>query len=287
MVKTTVRVLFVAVLVSPAGSRAAPAQPSSSAYAIILGGGKTVSDAEEAAQRYRSATALTAPQGFPKITASSDVPGLNPGFVIAIAGFCSSEEHARLARDVLNLDAPGVYIKKVGVAASAGTCPTSRADLKTDWTGYSVKATQRVASSGKHLLWESLETSGRCRRVGLRLKWGTTLVATRAFEGDQCEPDGTRVWFASRPLEIGQRTFWLVTKATDWVHAGKEDYSLVGFACGEIRELYVAAGFGDPAEVVIEPSREEPEGWRELVVTLNGESSHVLWNASSCRYELK
>ena len=98
----------------PSAGLAAPAVKDA-AWVIILGGGDKDADAQAALDAWpRLAGGLVKPAaGFPKRVVSDTIKGLNPGFRIAVAGFCTDAKAAERVRDVLRLSAPGVYLRKV------------------------------------------------------------------------------------------------------------------------------------------------------------------------------
>jgi hypothetical protein len=83
-------------------------------YIIIVGGGKTPEDAQLAKKNYLKQTELTEQidANF-QILLSDTIQGLNPGFHIAIMGFCNNVHKAKLLTNFANRYLKGVYYKKV------------------------------------------------------------------------------------------------------------------------------------------------------------------------------
>lgn len=90
---------------------------------VILGGGKTVQEAEASGRAFQAAHEAFTP-GFPKRMRSDDLPGLKPGFQLLVAGFCSDKAAAQRAAKALNTLGKGVYTRPV-TAAQPESCPNA------------------------------------------------------------------------------------------------------------------------------------------------------------------
>lgn len=85
-------------------------------HIIIIGGGKTPEDAQVAKDNYLKQKELNNQIiADVKTIYSNDVKGLNPGFYIAIMGYCADEFKARLLTNFANKYIKGVYFKKVHI----------------------------------------------------------------------------------------------------------------------------------------------------------------------------
>lgn len=112
-----------------AGPIDAPPAAPVDAVALIWGGGKTEAEAraslvdfDRRARAWFDRDELAWREGFPRVVASADVQGLNPGFQIVLLGVCA----AGAAHDVVKvLDAlePAFYAKRVRWPAAAQELP--------------------------------------------------------------------------------------------------------------------------------------------------------------------
>lgn len=86
----------------------------SDTYIMIIGGGKIYQDAVNAKIEYQTHKELNEQIITDvEIILSDTIIGLNPGFYIAIIGFCEYEYKARLITNFANKYQKGVYMKKV------------------------------------------------------------------------------------------------------------------------------------------------------------------------------
>lgn len=87
-----------------------------SGFMIIVGGGKSKTDADRFLQKYKNESQLWAnfeQSGFPQTMLSDTIDGLNKGFHIAVAGICSEEQTAKLFLEMIKMEMNGVYMRKV------------------------------------------------------------------------------------------------------------------------------------------------------------------------------
>lgn len=100
----------------------AHAQPAPASYdVIILGGGKSETDAVKARDAFNKKVWLLArqktPPAWPQVMRSDDVPGLKPGLFIAVLAMCSHAEHDAPERKALAAAAraleKGSYVRTV------------------------------------------------------------------------------------------------------------------------------------------------------------------------------
>lgn len=262
-----------------------------SSYIIILGGGPIVADAKAALDRYPvAAQALVPGAGFPKLEVSDTIPGLNPGYHIAVFGVCASEETARLSRDLLNLGVPGTYIRKVDVEIAADTCPRLRSVPTTAISptrSFRTDVVKPVHKGVPNVTWEALRKDDQtsCAKAALRLNWGPRLIAERLFIGESCEPDGTKVSYAATPVETGSRILWLIRRTRDWVDNGASDLSIVSFACGEIRDVYETTVGGNSPQVLLRATGKGNDAWQQLALSVDKNDVSLGWNPTACRYD--
>lgn len=105
---------------------------------IILQGGKAHNagqhwlDANQASLQILSNT-LHLAQGFPKALQSDGVQGLNPGYNIAVAGFCASRKVARQRLNRVRRQFPQAYLRQVQVPSTWESCPTPKSQSKEGW----------------------------------------------------------------------------------------------------------------------------------------------------------
>lgn len=99
--------------------------------ALILGGGKSAIDAQRwredhVGQITAAGELLTFAPDYPRSVVSGDVPGLNPGFVVVVAGYCPAGASERVVR-VLERVLPETYERIVQVDPAEGaSCPKVR-----------------------------------------------------------------------------------------------------------------------------------------------------------------
>lgn len=106
--------LFTAIMVYSIGSISAVEKETS--YLVILGGGKTLQDAETAWSKWESNTELVNKfNSNYDIVKSDSIEGLNPGFYILILGYSKGEKLANVAVKIANNYTKGVYIREVKV----------------------------------------------------------------------------------------------------------------------------------------------------------------------------
>lgn len=109
------------------------ASPGDGVEALVWGGGTTESDAQKwlglwTAEAPKYSSLITLAPGFPKVVKSDDVPGMKPGFVVVVLGYCKGTD-ARLPLGVLKGVAERVYARRVSIE-SEGACPTRVGDLR-------------------------------------------------------------------------------------------------------------------------------------------------------------
>lgn len=89
-------------------------------YLIIIGGGKTYTDAEVAKSRYVQHKELNQLiDTNVKIIKSDIVKGLNPGFYIAVLGSHTDRNYAELITNTANRYLNGIYMRKIEVKESS------------------------------------------------------------------------------------------------------------------------------------------------------------------------
>jgi len=103
--------------VSLAQAAPAPAPDAPKHVLLVWGGGKTAAEGEAAAKDYRERAldwekVLQLPKGYPRVMESSRVPGLKPGFHVAVLGVCKPEEGASLTAIIDALE-PRAYGREV------------------------------------------------------------------------------------------------------------------------------------------------------------------------------
>lgn len=88
---------------------------------FILGGGKTQADADAALHKYQQSVFYLryghSASAYPGTLSSASIPGLKPGFFIAVAGLCAHSEHNKAERTALlkTLQAAvkGSYVREI------------------------------------------------------------------------------------------------------------------------------------------------------------------------------
>lgn len=140
-------------------------------YLIILAGSKNAKDTEkklaEIMKRWPGSVRLS--EGYPGIMRSDGKKGLNPGFVIAVAGVCSEEGKALEIQKELRKTIPGVYIRKVArhLPGFIPDCPRLKHAIARKAhpeapPGYVLRG---QGSAGKHgLIWRIYAGDTQCGR---------------------------------------------------------------------------------------------------------------------------
>jgi hypothetical protein len=136
MRKTLGNLLSVAVLLA---ATLVPADPpekkeGEAMAVIILGGGKAPGAGQawidkNAAALGKIGSAMELEEGYPRVVQSRDIRGLNPGFHIAVAGYCGLDTFSEQFV-VIQSAVPGAYFRTVMVPAGTLACPRMKAGSK-------------------------------------------------------------------------------------------------------------------------------------------------------------
>jgi hypothetical protein len=244
----------------PAPVAAEPVEPSEQAadYAvIILGGGKSRADAEQVRERFvRDSQGAFArvPNGFPKCLSSDTVEGLNPGFEIAVLGFCADAD-AEQVRDVANLVMDGGVYTRMVRGEFRDTCPAVRAQ---PWSGRGERTTVSTKAPAVKWVWgaEPSKQADGCEvtRHRLAVVARDQVLAEKTFD-DECRKGSDETDEEGRPMDLGEsskydiepvtvadRTFFLVAVESWAYDTGTRSVELWGYACGEVRKVLDIAG---------------------------------------------
>ncbi len=229
---------------------------------ILLGGGTTTDAARAVAERYTAARLdglITPAPGFPKILSSASIQGLKPGFEVAVLGVCPEGERAANLRDVVNLVAPGAYLRTV-TGDFEGQCP----ELK---GAPSVPRGMKLVESmpvvrGSKVQWRVHarepatfpKSSGTVPWLVLQLAAGKDVLTEATVSGSQRQSSGpgdlgeSSRWSWGGVVSLASRQ-WLLVDESSWV-ADTEGLrqAVYGLVCGQLRELYVSRlRMGGPA----------------------------------------
>jgi hypothetical protein len=243
------------------------------AQAIIFAGGKDATAATAAIERLgksglRNRLGLAA--GFPKVVDSATVKGLNPGFQIAVAGFCPAKgKQAALARDLLALEFLGTYLRPV-TDVDVGTCPTIIADsCQARSRKHLESATEKYHASAPSLSWRfgRVDMSGRWPKedrfeslyVDL-LQSGACLGGTRYLgEVESRDWEFFMEWQVGKQVQLPGRS-WLVLRNGGGSHS---TLVIAGWACGRIADLLEIEDSSDAESLEIKPvAGSEPPAFR-------------------------
>ena len=96
-------------------------------FALILGGGKEAEDAASVVAAFKAGGA-TPIAGYPTIVKSDDVRGMNPGFYVAVLGYCGDDVDLGSEVRAMWRAQRGSYAREID-GTVAGACPTLRAPL--------------------------------------------------------------------------------------------------------------------------------------------------------------
>ncbi len=179
---------------------AAPDAGVTAQVALVWGGGKDAGAAKTWRARWDEeqsvAPFITLADGFPKLVASTEVPGMNPGFHVVLLGFCETKEHADV-RAWLKALYPFIYEKPV--EAGASSCPKWQdgEERIIDVFGGVKKGVTLAAARRVKELYEGEDTTHLIRVVA-RDKSGTLLDSARYDDhsraaGDVCDTGVTRL----------------------------------------------------------------------------------------------
>jgi len=294
----------------PAPASAAPKKKAPEAWAVILGGGKEAKDGEQALQSFhqKSPDTLKWAEGYPKVLVSNTLPGLNPGFHIAVLGFCADKAQAAEATRALN-DAlgGGVYFKKTA-GPSDGLCPEVKDPAP---EGYSLEQEAPLATSGPDarrswFIYKADPTpdlpEDECETPAyvVQVRQGAQVLAEQRFDTSCRKGDGT-------PEDPGESTEWNLTLLeVDGVQLlwarqsryccddGSHTHTLHAFGCGKLTQKHLGSHgqYADPSSMDVEVTRSE-DGERQVVRTTYMENhgdpepdlmEHA-WSPKACRFE--
>lgn len=171
--------------------------------------------------------------GFPRVISSDGKKGLNPGFVIAVAGMCTTKADALAVQKELRKTIPGVYVRAVTryLPGSIPDCPrlapapaSARARAKAP-EGYSLSGEGAAERDG--LQWRIYTAKRECGQdvVVQLLDAKGKLVDERSEEahcvaGDP-EVDGSgesKVWTAYLASDEGRDTSYVMLTFENWAY---------------------------------------------------------------------
>jgi len=200
---------------------------------IIVAGSKDPKEAEAqlADVKKRWPASIELSPGFPKIENSDGKKGLNPGFLIVLAGACTKESAAAEVRNELRKTFPGVYLRPVSryLPGFIPDCPrlktrpaTAKARPKVP-KGYELQDQGPAEKDG--LVWHILTRGSQCEQsvlVQLLDKSGR-LVDERTedahcVEGDPEEPGSgeSKIWSAYITSDEGRPTRYVFLVYEQW-----------------------------------------------------------------------
>ena len=285
--------LAAVLLCSPALAR----DESGSSHIIVIGGGKSAGDAGKALGQVKAMTlAPLAPgPGFPRTMKSDSIPGLNPGFHIAVFGFCANKDDAAAVRDMLNLRVDGVYTKAVKVGYPPQACPPTPRNEPGDPENMTLAKTESLKADQSWPSWQVFTGAGgpkggNCTRAIVRVLARSGMLAQAVFEPDSCSPphEGTmdEFWSLSSFPQSDGRNFVLIEHRQDWHDNGAVEYKLLHYGCATVQQVATL----QPSMPYPAPKVElQGKTWRELAVVMTQEgetdTQRFRWNDKKCMFE--
>lgn len=262
-----------AVCLSAPESAAAPKKKAPEAWAVILGGGKEAKDGEQALQSFRqkSLDTLKWAEGYPKVLLSDTLPGLNPGFHIAVLGFCANKAQAAEATRALNYDfGGGVYFKKTA-GPSKGLCPEVKDPAP---EGYSLDQDGPLATSGPDtryswFIYKSDPTpdlpEDECELPSYiaQVRQGAQVLAEQRFDsscrkgsGEEGDHGESTEWNLTILEVDGLRLLW-AKQSRYCCDDGSHTHTLYAFGCGKLHQKHLGSHgqYADPSSMDVEVAR--------------------------------
>ncbi len=291
-------------------SAAAPKKKPQEAWVVILGGGKAVEDGEKALQAFhqRRPSEVSWAEGYPKVLESNALPGLNPGFHIAVLGFCANKAQAAEATRALNDSlGGGVYFKKTA-GPSGALCPQVKDPAP---EGYSLEQETPVATSGPEAKrsWFIYKSEPRsdlpedeCETPDyvVQVREGLKVLAEQRFStscrkgsGEDGDYGDSTEWTLSLLNLNGVNVLW-AKESRYCCDDGKHTHTLHAFGCGKLtqRPLGSHGQYADPSSMDVEVVRAE-EGEQQVVRTTYQEhpgdtepdvTEHA-WSPKACTFQ--
>lgn len=235
---------------------------------LIAGGGRTVAEAELALATLVVPKAVSFAEP-PRVVASAELEGLNPGFFIVLLAHCADAERAAAVLDVVRAFNPGAYAKRVKPAAPASACPAL--ESSPGLRGGPRVTRQAVRKGVEAVQWAIKNDDGgadRCRasvRIEVQRK-GRAL--DQRDEEASCQRGGADDLGSSRTpsaslATVGDVTF-VVLELDEWVaDHGSRTGTLLAFCPDGIREVRAlpwttGAATVELVEVVPQPDAMNP-----------------------------
>jgi len=281
---------------------AAPAlayEDSGSSHIIVLGGGKKSADASKVVGKLKAMTIapLSPGQGYPKTMKSDKIPGLDPGFHIAVFGFCDSKDDAAAVRDLLNLRFDGVYTKQVDKGFPPAACPPVPRNDPGDPEHMTLSESGSLREGQSWPKWQVFTGQGgpagsNCTRALVRVLASSGMLAQAVFEPDGCSPPGEgamdEFWSLTGFPELDGRRFVLLEHRQEWHDNGAVEYKLLHYGCASAQPV-----------ATLQPTAPHPvpkvelrgKRWQDLtvVMTQNGETDtqRFRWHEKKCIFVSK
>jgi hypothetical protein len=283
-------------------------------YAIILTGGKSAEEAQQGVDRFKTLDYpyIKLAKGFPMVRSSDLIKGLNPGYMISLAGFCSEQRNATTIKNLMSLDFIGAYIRSVHGDYS-NLCPTiipveNNQPLRDpNATEHIWPLKKGVAGISWHAYFETEEQEGGCAPATIHLLvrlHGITLAETVFSE--ECSPNSKELDDETgEPLVYGGGIKYTLSLATlgdlNFVdvfssETGEFDDVLVkrslwGFLCGRLIEIpygtndYTTADGEDQIQTVAKGA----SAWKHLLISgTNGGHEEfekkMDWDEENCEF---
>lgn len=299
-----------AICLSAPASAAAPKKKAKEAWVVILGGGKEELDGEKALQSFhqKSPSELKWAKGYPKVLASSSLPGLNPGFHIAVLGFCADKAQAAEATRALNdTVGGGVYFKKTA-GPSDGLCPEVKDPAP---EGYSLEQETPVATSGPEakrawFIYTSEPTpdlpEDECETPDyiVQVRQGAKVLAEERFttrcrkgSGEEGDYGESTEWTLSLLNVDGVNVLW-AKESRYCCDDGQHTHTLHAFGCGKLTQRLLGSHgqYADPSSMDVEVVKSEDDP-RQVVRTTYMENhgdtepdvTDYAWSPKACAFE--
>ena len=314
MAETVAKYLLLAVFLlgwpieGPANAREPGTPPN---YVVIIGGGKTVEEAERVFNNLRKnkIANLTFSEGFPKVISSDSVKGLKPGFVVLIGGFCKHSGKARLAREILLSSLEGVYLRKVP-PLQPESCPEVSRSAKAPPKGMFVKDRVKLGPKSTILKWQVFSNMdkdfwnrGGCpvSQLLLRIMASSQVMTEKEFVGDCIkgaenppgeegpeDPGASTQWIYDSFTPAGAQNLLVIAKKSYGGDTGWEEYYAYGFVDGQIKKVLSIGGFPafGPNEYKIEADNKSEKFRADLLISSGGEAERYQWDTKKRQYVL-
>ncbi len=186
-------------------------------HAVIIAGSTSQSETEAklaAWQKLAASFFIDLPAGYPKIEKSEKVPGLKPGFVVAIAGYCAQPPTLALAE--LKRIEPGTYTRKVQVDGLACPAVTPAAYARQKWTQ------ARSSDAGSEMTLQLFESQSPRAAVALLVGADGAAIDRYSPETPSEEDGNSGLHLTGCDVTVSSDT--RLVQTCEWVNSGTGCY---------------------------------------------------------------